>query len=129
MDLRLRITVMLSALAFTGYTIELIRRHKLREEYALLWLGLGGLMLTLAVFRDLVDVVAKVLGVAYPPSALFMVALYGALFGFLHMSVVLSEQSDKIRTLAQEVAMLRYEVSYDKAVHEVAVSKENKDNA
>jgi hypothetical protein len=124
METRLRVTVAISALVLIAYTVELIRRGKLREEYSLLWLGMGALMLVLTAVNNLVDTVARVLGVAYPPSALFMIALFGALLGFLHVSVVMSRQSEHIKILAQEIAILKHELSSSKASQQVVVPEE-----
>ena len=93
-----------------AFVVEAIRRDRLKERYALLWLGAGAVMLVLAGWRSLLDRVATALGVLYGPSLLFLVALLFLLAILLHFSLVVSEHRDKTRRLAQDVALLAHEV-------------------
>src|SRR5205823_10908691 len=54
--------------------LELVRRRRLQERYALLWLFSTLVLLVLAVWRGFLADVAKTVGIAYPPSALFVIA-------------------------------------------------------
>jgi hypothetical protein len=86
--------------------IELIRRHRLQERYALLWIVTGGVMLFFALWRSALDQFSELVGVAYPPSALFMVAGLFVFVVLLHFSTVLSKLSEQNKTLAQQIALL-----------------------
>jgi hypothetical protein len=99
------------ALVLMLLVLEMVRRRWLREEYSLLWLATSGAILGLAGSRDVLTALASVLGIHYPPSALMVVG-----FGFLtlttvHFSGVVSRLRDENKTLAQELAVLRWEVS------------------
>ena len=69
--------------------IELIRRGRLRE-HALLWLGTATVILLFGLWRDGLNEPADVLGIAYPPNALFVLALAFMLLLLLHYSTVIS---------------------------------------
>jgi hypothetical protein len=107
---------LLKILAITGsgllliVVVELIRRGKLKERYALLWLLSGGVLLFLSSSRGTLDFIASLLGIFYPPSFLFLLAFLFLLLITLHFSVVLSSLSDKNKKLAQELAILRREL-------------------
>jgi hypothetical protein len=103
---RLTFVAALAVVVVIGVVIELIRRHKLQERYALLWIVTGIVMLVLAVWRGALYGLAHVTGVAYPPSALYMVAGLFVLVVLLHYSIVLSRLSDQNKTLAQRIALL-----------------------
>jgi hypothetical protein len=103
---RLTFVAALAVVLVLGVIIELIRRHRLQERYALLWIATGGVMLFLAVWRSALDTFAKLVGVAYPPSALFMVAGLFVFVVLLHFSTVLSRLSEQNKTLAQRLALL-----------------------
>lgn len=90
--------------------IELIRRHRLQERYALLWIVTGGVMLFFALWRGALHAFADLVGIAYPPSALFMVAGLFVLVVLLHFSTVLSRLSDQNKTLAQRIALLEQQL-------------------
>src|SRR6185503_18661252 len=68
---RLTFVAALAVLVVVGVVIELIRRRKLQERYALLWIATGAEMLVLALWRGALYGLARVTGVAYPPSALY----------------------------------------------------------
>jgi len=103
---RLTFVAALAVVIVLGSIIELIRRHRLQERYALLWILTGGVMLFFALWRSALDRLAELVGVAYPPSALFMVAGLFVLIVLLHFSTVLSRISEQNKTLAQRIALL-----------------------
>jgi hypothetical protein len=96
----------LASVLLLGIVIELIRERKLRERYALLWLATAGLILFFAVWRSGLHNLSKALGVAYPPNALFVLALLFVLVLLLHFSTVISRLSDRSTALAQRLALL-----------------------
>lgn len=88
------------------FVIEAIRRTSLNVRYAILWLGAGGVLLLFSVYRPLLDWVARLLGVSYPPSLLFGLAFLFLLAIVLHFSLVISSHRDSIRRLTQTIALL-----------------------
>ena len=105
-DSRLTLVAAVAVVFVLAVIVELIRRHRLQERYALLWIVTGGVMLLLAVWRGALHAFADLLGVAYPPSALFMVAGLFVFVVLLHYSTVLSRLSEQNKTLAQKIALL-----------------------
>ena len=100
-------------LAITGsatvlfLVLELIRRGRLKERYSLLWLFSGVVMLVLSLSRELLEFIARQVGIFYPPSLLFLVAFIFLLLITLHFSAVISGLSEKNKRLTQEIALLR----------------------
>ena len=105
-ETRLTFVAAVAVVAVLAVIIELIRRHRLQERYALLWIATGGVMLFFALWRSALDRFAELVGVAYPPSALFMVAGLFVFVVLLHFSTVLSKLSEQNKTLAQQIALL-----------------------
>jgi hypothetical protein len=89
--------------------LELVRSRRLREEYSLLWIFTGVVLLLLSCWRGLLDRLAHLTGIKYPPSALFLVGFGFFLLLLLHFSLVLSDLSRKMKRLAQELALKRVE--------------------
>jgi hypothetical protein len=90
--------------------LELVRRRKLVEEYSLLWI-LGSIaILALSVWRGMLDIAARELGIFYPPSLLLMLVIVIAFVGLLSFSVVLSRQRKQIERLMEETAILGAEI-------------------
>jgi hypothetical protein len=110
MDSRIQvITILVAAVLLVG-VIELVRRRRLLERYALLWLLASTVLLGLAIWRGALDKIAEQVGVAYPPNALFIVAFGFVLWMLLHFSVAVSRLSDQAKVLAQRLALLEERV-------------------
>jgi hypothetical protein len=107
MNPRIQLISILGSLAIMLFVFQLIRRRKLREEYALLWFGAGLVMIAFSIWRPGIDVVADLVGIDYGPSILYLGAI---IFGFLialHFSLALSRLADQNKKLAQELALLK----------------------
>ena len=91
--------------------LELVRRRRLREQYSILWLLTSLVVLVLASNRTLLDLLARAMKIAYPPSALFVIGFGFLLLITLHFSTVISRLTRENESLAQEMAILRQQVS------------------
>jgi hypothetical protein len=103
--LRVSIAAAIAAVILLIVILELIRSRRLQERYALLWLLTGIVILILAIWRGLLSRLAGLVGIAYPPSALFVLAAFFVLVVLLHYSTVISKLSDQNRILAQRLAL------------------------
>jgi hypothetical protein len=103
---RAQIAAVIVAGIFLGVVLELVRRRRLVERYALLWMLAAVAMLVLAVWRDGLNTLADAVGVHSPPNALFLVALGVVFILLLHFSIATSRLSEETKILAQEVARL-----------------------
>jgi len=99
-----------AALVLAGLIVFLIRRRKLREEYALLWLMVAAAIIGLALFYPLLEWLTRLIGAVDPTSTLFIFSLIFLLVVSIHFSVAHSRLKDQIRDLTQEIAMLREEI-------------------
>ena len=75
MTIRVSIFAAIAAVIFLTVIFELIRSRRLHERYAILWLITGGVIFVLAVWRGALSTLSSTVGIAYPPSALFVLAL------------------------------------------------------
>lgn len=106
MDSRLQILAVVGATALLLVLLELVRRRRLLERYALLWLLSALTVLGLSIWRGLLEDVAQAIGVAYPPNALFLIAFGFVLLLLLHFSLAVSRLTDQAKVLAQRLALL-----------------------
>lgn len=105
-----RLLSLMVGLGILGMVIAMLRRRRVREKYAVLWLVVGVGQLVLAGFPGLLDAVAGRLGIADPPNLLAFGAVLFLLGVCAHLSVEASQLEDETRSLAEEVAMLRHQV-------------------
>ena len=108
---RTMIVGVLGSLAALVFILEMVRRRRLREEYSLLWLATALALLLLSLSRPLLDVLAQAVGLFYPPSALFVVALLFILALLMHFSMVITRLTQENKETAQQIALLRYELT------------------
>ena len=107
---RVSIAAAIAALILLIIIFELIRSRRLQERYALLWLLTGLVIFVLAIWRSLLSSAADLVGIAYPPSALFVLAAFFVLLVLLHYSTVISELSERNLALAQRLALLEQQL-------------------
>lgn len=103
---RVAVVASIAAVIFLLVIFELIRSRRLQERYALLWLITGTVILLLSVWRDALRLVAEQIGIAYPPSALFVIGFLFILVVLLHYSTVISELAERNVRLAQDLALV-----------------------
>jgi hypothetical protein len=84
----------------------MVRRRRLMERYALLWLLSALVLLALGIWSGALETISHAIGVIYPPNALFFVAIAFVLLLLLHFSSAVSRLSDQSKVLAQRQALL-----------------------
>jgi len=91
-------------------TFELIRKEKLREEYSLLWLFTGAVILVFSIWPEyfLSRFFSQITGIFYL-SAVVLLAFMFLLLIVFHFSVVISKLTDLNKELAQKHALLELE--------------------
>ncbi len=98
------------ALVFVVAVVELLRRKRLREKFAVLWLVVGLATLVLAGFPQLLEWASRSVGVQVPANLLFAMSTLLLMSVCLHLSLTLTNVEDQTRVLAEEVALLRFQV-------------------
>jgi hypothetical protein len=106
MEIRIQILAIVVSAAMLLVVLELVRRKAFLERYALLWLLSAIVLLALSVWRGMLEWVSQLVGIAYPPNALFLVAFGFVLILLLHFSLAVSKLSDQSKVLAQRLALL-----------------------
>src|ERR1700735_3479752 len=92
-----RIEVIIVAVLCSGVIFELVRRKRLMERYALLWLLAGSTVLILGVWKGLLTRLSHAAGIYYAPSALFAVAFVFVLALLIHFSITVSRLTDETK--------------------------------
>ena len=98
------------SVTFLIAVIELVRKNKLQERYSLLWIFMSAVLLILSSTPVIINTIAVWLDIKNPPSLLFLFGLVYLLVYSLHITTVVSRQSEKITRLAQEVSILKQKI-------------------
>ena len=96
---------------------EMLRRHRLREKYALIWFVLAMGSLAIAAFPSLLVGLADLLNVQVPSNLVFFIASLLLLAMSLQHSFEIGKLEERTRTLAEEIALLRLRADADDAAH------------
>jgi hypothetical protein len=120
--LRIKVWAILGCVLLLGAIIELVRRNRLKERYSFLWFLTVGVLLVFTLRRDWLEGLARLVGVYYPPTALFLLLVFFMLLILIHYSTVISRLLNDKQTLTQSVGILESRIkaleSYVRATHE-----------
>jgi hypothetical protein len=98
------------ALALLLFVFELVRRKHLSERYSILWLLAAVTLLVLVGWKGLLTSLSHDVGISYPPSALFAVAIGLIVILLMYFSLVVSRLTDQNKILAQRLALLQQRI-------------------
>jgi hypothetical protein len=109
-ETKARIIALIGAFAFFVLILELVRRRRLVERYALLWMFGALVLFLLAIFPGALDAIADAIGIQEPANAIFILALGVIFLLLLNFSVATSRLSEETKILAQEAARAEQEL-------------------
>ncbi|MHB8762940.1 MAG: DUF2304 domain-containing protein [Deferrisomatales bacterium] len=107
--IRLQIVSLALSLGLLLFVLEMVRRRRLLERYSLPWLAGAAALVVLSASPRLIDRLAPMLGVAYPPTVLFLGGLFLLVLVALHFSLIVTKLTEQNRVLAQRLARLEAE--------------------
>jgi len=99
--------VFITTLVVFFFVLWLVRRRSIGERFAMLWLLISIFLLVLSsVAYPYLFQIAKFVGVPYPPSALFFIAIAGLTLLIIELFAWVSKLNDRTRVLTQQLAIL-----------------------
>jgi hypothetical protein len=102
----LRVIGIVGSVALLVIILELVRRRQLKEEYTVLWVITGVVLLLLAAWEGLLRVVAEAIGASSEASMLYFFGLIFVMLLLLHFSVRVSRLERRVTSMVQEIALL-----------------------
>ena len=102
----LQITTTLLGIGLAAVILLLVRRDHLYLLHGLFWILVAGAVAVLGVWPGLVDRLAVVVGISYPPALLLLVAVVIVLVKTLHTDIVNTRVERDVRRLNQRLAIL-----------------------
>lgn len=102
----LQFTTALMGLGLAALILFLVRRDHLYVMHGLFWVVVAGAAAILGAWPGLIDTLAMVLGVSYPPTLLLLLAIMVLLIKALHCDMVNTRIERDVRRLNQRLALL-----------------------
>ncbi|MCL6452417.1 MAG: DUF2304 domain-containing protein [Alicyclobacillus sp.] len=106
MNLVLRCSVLVLALAFAIGNLYLLSRRRIGERTMLLWLVGLLFVIVIAAFPGILNGAANALGVSYPPALLYLLSILFLLTVIIYQSTQISRLEQRLREVGQSVAIL-----------------------
>lgn len=110
MFIRFQFVAVIGSLIYLFIVFEAVRRRKLKEAYALLWMGTGIFFLILSILWWPIAYISPYIGIYYPPASLFLALIVAIFLILLQYSILQSGRSEQIKELSQESGLLRHRV-------------------
>jgi hypothetical protein len=104
---KIQIIAIAVSLLFLLYIVRLIIKGKLREEYSIVWIVCTAVLVVFSFWRQGLDVVSLLVGIASPPNLVFTAAIFAIFIYLLHLSVVVSKLQSKNKQMAQDIALMK----------------------
>ena len=104
---KIQIIAITASVLFLLYIARLIIKGKLREEYSIVWIICTLVLILFSFWRDVLEILAKLVGVYEAPNLVFTGAIFAVFIYLLHLSVVVSKLHSENKQLAQDIAMLK----------------------
>ncbi len=110
MNIRIQIFAFLFSVILFFIIYYFLRNRKIKEEYAILWLIAVFLFALVSVYRPILNYISVIMGIAYPPAALFLIIFVCLLMLNIHFSIEISRIKEDKKNLAQDLALLQNEL-------------------
>src|SRR5689334_8907796 len=92
------------------YIISKVKRKLFSEKESLIWILAGLGVLALSVFPSALNIIAKLLGVVYLPTALFLMTFFAIVLILLRKEEQITQINEKLKELGQRNALLEEEL-------------------
>jgi hypothetical protein len=102
----LRIIGIVGSVGLLLFILEAVRRRQLKEEYTVLWVITGVVLLLLAAWPGLLRDVRNLIGASSEASTLYFFGLLFVVALVLHFSVRVSRLERRVVSMMQEIALL-----------------------
>lgn len=115
MQPKLFLTILIIFAIFCVIVFRLLHKKKIDFKYALAWLFLGTIILILALYPSFLSRLSNLVGIISPVNMLFFFGFCFSLCIIFFLSMTVSHLSEKVKKMAQELAILKREI-YEKEI-------------
>lgn len=107
---KLQIAMLIAVALYFLIVFRLLKRKSLNLKYTLLWLLSGGIMLVLAVFPQILNYLAALVGVYDPTNALFAFMFFCVIIILMSLTAIVSKLNEKSKQAIQALALMEKRV-------------------
>lgn len=102
-----QIVAILFAVFFLIEVVMLVKKNKLHDKHAFLWMTFAVVGIVIAGSLHGLDKLSKMVGISYMPSLIFVMAFFVILSLLIYQTSIISRQQQQLKNLIQEMAYIR----------------------
>ena len=99
-------TVLVTGIALAAGILYLVRRDHLYIRQGLFWIAAALVSLAFAIWPTAIDAIGGELGIAYPPTLLFLTAILVLVVKALFADIAVTKLRRDLRRLNQRIALI-----------------------
>jgi hypothetical protein len=103
----LRTILLIGSSGFFIFIVNMVRTRKLELKYALTWLITSFSFVILSLFPEVLYFITGLLHVELPVNALYLCIIFLLILIVFSLSVAVSRQALRIKTLVQEIGLIK----------------------
>jgi len=107
---KLQIAMLIAIGLYFIIVFRLLNRKSLNLKYTLLWLLSGVIMLTLAIFPQILGWMAVLVGIYEPTNALFAFMFFCVIIILMSLTAIVSKLNEKSKRMIQTLALMEKRV-------------------
>lgn len=107
MPLKQKIFALIICLVIFTFTLNMVRKRRLKEEYSVLWLTTSVIMFLLVIKYSWLESVTRLIGAGLPTTTLFIGSIIFLMLIALQFSIKISKLTDQVKNLSQDNALMR----------------------
>lgn len=115
MSIGARLFILITGIVLFLIVFELVRKKRFREELSIIWLFFALIVASGSVMDIVIDPLAKMLRIYYPPALVFMVISIFLILSLLYFSLITSDLKSKVKELTQKIALLEFEIDENRS--------------
>lgn len=115
MSIFFRVLLTVVSFFFFWYIVRKIRKSQLQIEHSIFWVGLSLVFIIFSVFPQSVYILTNLCGMIAPVNFLFLAMIFILLLKIFSMSIRMGQMEEKIKNLAQQVAIQNNQTSKELA--------------
>jgi hypothetical protein len=110
MDNKLQIIMLVVSLFFFCFVIIMVRNKKIELKYILTWLLASSVFILLSVFPNILNLISALLNIKEPVNTLFLSIIFFMLLIIFTLSMAISRNANRVKSLTQEIGIIKLEL-------------------
>lgn len=109
--IKLQISLILLCVILLFLLVNMIKKYELQLKYALLWIFVVIIMITISIIPQIAFYFTKLFGFQAPSNFVFLIGILCGLVIIFSLSVSISNLSIKVRQMSQEIGLLKQQLN------------------